>query len=215
MSSVNLATIPSNVPSLCIPRAFQNISEKRVRDVFEELNLGEIEKVDIVSKENDKGEKFKRIFVHFRHWNKSATASQARERLLTGNEIKIVYDDPWFWKVSALRDTRPLRPERSEQPRRLDERRPRSDAIVEDTRPRRRPLPRGPTRTISAEMCDAYDYGPNGKLITCVTRKIVPNDYMRESDEKWEHLEPIPANPHSNPMGFPDDCECFRYIGRR
>ena len=27
-----------------------------------------------------------------------------RERVLNGKEIKIVYDDPWFWKVSAYRE---------------------------------------------------------------------------------------------------------------
>jgi hypothetical protein len=30
----------------------------------------------------------------------------ARERLLNGKEIKIVYDDPWFWKVSAYREVK-------------------------------------------------------------------------------------------------------------
>jgi hypothetical protein len=28
---------------------------------------------------------------------------KARDRLLAGKELKIVYDDPWFWKVSAYK----------------------------------------------------------------------------------------------------------------
>jgi hypothetical protein len=28
---------------------------------------------------------------------------RARERILSGKELKIVYDEPWFWKVSANR----------------------------------------------------------------------------------------------------------------
>ena len=37
-------------PSLCIPRVFLNIDEKRIRRIFDELDLGEIQRIDIVSK---------------------------------------------------------------------------------------------------------------------------------------------------------------------
>jgi len=90
-------------PSLCIPRVFPNIDEKRIRRIFSELNLGEIQRVDIVNKTTEKGEKFNRVFIHFQRWFSNSNADTAKERLLNGKEIKIVYDDPWFWKVSAYR----------------------------------------------------------------------------------------------------------------
>jgi hypothetical protein len=31
-------------------------------------------------------------------------ADAARGRLLNGKDIKIIYDDPWFWKISAYRE---------------------------------------------------------------------------------------------------------------
>ena len=86
--------------SLCIPRVFANIDEKRVRSVIEQL-LGKISRVDIIERTNEKGEKYKRVFVHFDHWFETADAQTAKSRLIEGKEIKIVYDDPWFWKVSA------------------------------------------------------------------------------------------------------------------
>ena len=101
--AIDFRTLPQNVPIICIPRVFPNINEQRIRRVFDELNLGAIERIDIVSKSTEKGEKFNRVFVHFKKWNSGGNAEIARERLLNGKDIKIVYDDPWFWKVSAYR----------------------------------------------------------------------------------------------------------------
>jgi hypothetical protein len=103
-TTIDFRTLPSNVPSLCIPRVFLNINETRIRSIFTSLDMGEIEKVDIVTKKTEKGENFNRVFIHFRHWNNGSNANAARERLLNGKEIKIIYDDPWFWKISAYRE---------------------------------------------------------------------------------------------------------------
>lgn len=101
---IDFRTVPANVPVLCIPRVYPNISEERIRKIFNDLNMGDLDRVDIISKKNDKGDKFNRVFIHFRHWNNSENANNARERLLNGKEIKIIYDDPWFWKISAYRE---------------------------------------------------------------------------------------------------------------
>ena len=102
-SVINLSTLPVNVPSLCIPRVFENMTKKRVLDTIQELGLGEIDHIDMVPRTSEKGEKFQRVFIHFRRWSSTSDAIRARERLLTGKDIKIIYDDPWFWKVSANR----------------------------------------------------------------------------------------------------------------
>ena len=89
---------------VCIPRAFSNINEKRIRRVFDELNIGVIQRVDIVPKTANNGDTFNRVFVHFERWFTNENAEKARERLLSGKEIKIIYDDPWFWKVSLYHE---------------------------------------------------------------------------------------------------------------
>ena len=164
------------IPSLCIPRAFSNITEARIRKIFGELQLGEIMRMDIISRTTEKGEKFNRIFVHFSSWYDNPNAKLARERLLNGKEIKIIYDDPWFWKVSAYQknqqsypkavpktsvpkahiefdeDTRPLRQDTRPltRPLRQDTRPPRQDTRPprQDTRPPRQDTrpPRQDTR---------------------------------------------------------------------
>jgi hypothetical protein len=104
-SHIDFKTMPANVPVLCIPRVYSNISESRIRSIFEDLNMGVLDRIDIIaSKPSEKGVKFNRVFVHFLKWNNSENSNAARERLLNGKDIKIIYDDPWFWKISAYRE---------------------------------------------------------------------------------------------------------------
>ena len=103
VTAIDFRTLPECIPSLCIPRVYPNISEGRIRKIFDELNIGVIERVDIVSKTTEKGERFNRVFIHMERWFQSSNACVARERLLGGKDIKIIYDDPWFWKVSAYK----------------------------------------------------------------------------------------------------------------
>ena len=106
-------------PSLCIPRVFANITEKRVFFVIREVGLGEIDHIDMVPKTAEDGTKFQRVFIHFKKWNQSETAQKARARVLAGKDIKIVYDDPWFWKLSANRAVQrpPREPHHQQRPR--------------------------------------------------------------------------------------------------
>jgi hypothetical protein len=99
---IDLSALPPNVPSLCIPRVFKNITKERVFNCFKDLGIGFVERIDMVPRKADNGDEFQRVFVHLR-WNKSEQASKARSRVLSGKEIKIIYDEPWFWKVSANR----------------------------------------------------------------------------------------------------------------
>ena len=116
-TTIDFRTMPANVPSLCIPRVFPNINERRIRGVLDELSMGEIERIDIVRKQTEKGETFNRVFIHFKRWNTGGNADVARERLLNGKEIKIIYDDPWFWKISAARTSSEARPSARPAPR--------------------------------------------------------------------------------------------------
>jgi len=126
------ATNSSTSPTLCIPRVFPNIKEQRIRRIFDDLNLGVIDRVDIVPKTSESGEQYNRVFVHFSKWNTTSSAEEVRTRLQEGKEIKIIYDEPWFWRVSAYRPPitrqrqerpkpspiqRPERPERPERPK--------------------------------------------------------------------------------------------------
>jgi hypothetical protein len=98
---INLRYLAESQPSLCIPRVFNNITEARIRQVFDDLGLGKISRIDIKERKSEKGDSFKRVYVHFDKWFWNEDAQAARRKLVSGKEIKIVYDNPWFWKVSA------------------------------------------------------------------------------------------------------------------
>jgi hypothetical protein len=100
VATVNLNALADFQPSLCIPRVFHNITESKIRRVFNEL--GFIRNVDIKQRYNEKGEVCKKVYIHFDKWFWNEKARYVREEVMLGNEVKVVYDEPWYWKVSAL-----------------------------------------------------------------------------------------------------------------
>jgi hypothetical protein len=90
---------------MCIPRTFVNITRSHVYKTINDLNLGVIDHIDMVRRKNEKGEDFQRVFIHFSKWHSNSVADRARTLLLSGKEVKVIYDDPWFWKISANRSS--------------------------------------------------------------------------------------------------------------
>jgi len=108
INKVNKIKVSCFTPSLCIPRLFNNVTEEIIRITINNLKLGVIHKIDLKSVTNKNGDCFKRAFIHFKKWNEDERTNIIREKLIAGNEIKIIYDDPWFWKISAFRKPIPL-----------------------------------------------------------------------------------------------------------
>ena len=108
-------------PSICIPRAFKSTTRKDIYDVCEKLGLGAVDRIDMVAKTNERGECYNKVFIHFKQWNKkNPTADAMRNQLLRGEEVKIVYSEPWFWKCSASRVEKPAFRDYSAPPPRID-----------------------------------------------------------------------------------------------
>jgi hypothetical protein len=102
------------VYSIVIPRVFKNIGEKRIRAIIYKLNFGFLQRVDIVPK---RGKDFNVVFLHFSAWNTNPTANAIRSRLDEGQQVKLVYEDPWFWLIKKSEATRPEdRPKREQRP---------------------------------------------------------------------------------------------------
>lgn len=99
--------------SLCIPRVFNNIGWKRIKQHMIEANLGFVERVDVVPV---RGKNFKRAYVHFApgKWNmRDGMARSALKAMREGKRIHIEYESPWYWQVaisSSMRPTEPWRP---------------------------------------------------------------------------------------------------------
>lgn len=101
-SSTSNQLLASSEPSICIPRVFENITQERIARIFGELfGPRAIKRIDLIKRENEKGERYQRAFIHFNEWPSTSEAQAMRRQLIAGQEVKIVYDDPWFWKCSV------------------------------------------------------------------------------------------------------------------
>ena len=92
--------------SICIPRTFPTIrgeqTKRAVFKTFRELGIGFIDRIDTVHKTDKNGERFCTVYIHLKNWNmQNQLARDTRQKLLDGEEIKVVYDEPWFWKCVA------------------------------------------------------------------------------------------------------------------
>ena len=94
--------------SICIPRVFNNINYRRIKQTFIDLQWGFVERVDVIPMGQ-----FKRAYVHFApgRWNqRNHYARNALNALKAREEVKIVYDDPWFWKIGISNAEKPAEP---------------------------------------------------------------------------------------------------------
>jgi hypothetical protein len=84
--------------SLYIPHVFENITEKKMIDVFEDQGLGKVKNIDFIEKMDKNGKIYKTAFVHFDCWYDSIITRNFQERIKNPDkEARIVYNDPWFW----------------------------------------------------------------------------------------------------------------------
>jgi hypothetical protein len=99
---------PDQGVSICIPRVFNNINYRRIKQIFINLNWGFVERVDVIPMGQ-----FKRAYVHYApgRWNtRDREAMQALEAMRNKEEVKILYDDPWFWKIGISVSEKPAEP---------------------------------------------------------------------------------------------------------
>ena len=92
-------------PNLCIPRVNTFVTKEQVFEIINKYSLGSIQKIDVIKKKGDckKGDFSNMVFIYFKEWYDNAQANSVKDRLMSGKDIKIIYDDPWYWKISAIK----------------------------------------------------------------------------------------------------------------
>jgi len=88
-----------DLPSICIPRVVTRTTKWNVEKIFKKLGWGQLKNITI----NYKGD-YNQVFVDFEKWNmEDPKIDNIRQKLIQGETIKVVYDEPWFWKCSMSR----------------------------------------------------------------------------------------------------------------
>jgi len=80
---------------ICIPKIKTEVDTQHIFTTFCKLNIGYIESI---TESASRDPEFKRVFIKIK-WNKTEKAEFMRKRLTAGEDIKLVYKMPWFWKL--------------------------------------------------------------------------------------------------------------------
>ncbi len=111
IKSINLIKIMSSVkiPSVCIPRVHVSMNAEGVSTVFNEVfNMNLVHHVDMVQRTDRNTEQvFYVAYVHFNEVKGKANIEKFNElggdkfveKINNDLEIRLVYRDPWFWKL--------------------------------------------------------------------------------------------------------------------
>jgi hypothetical protein len=97
--------------SICIPRVSSTTDKKYIKTVFEKI-IGTNCNIKVVCVDIKNDERFKRVFVNIIYNSLSSNNSVNNkinnlcDRLKNGQQLKIVYSDPLFWRCS-LSNTKP------------------------------------------------------------------------------------------------------------
>lgn len=90
-------------PSVLIPHVWDNITKEYIITVFEKLNIADVGRVDMIPRDNSTSFM---AFVHMNYWYDNIAAQNLRNKILRGDEGRIVYDDPWHWVIVKAKNPR-------------------------------------------------------------------------------------------------------------
>lgn len=82
--------------SIYIPSVTPSTTEDGIKEVFYNLWLGQVSRVDFV--ERDDSDNYM-AFVHFDFWYSHANAYYLQKRILEHGQSRVVYNDPHYWIV--------------------------------------------------------------------------------------------------------------------
>jgi len=86
--------------SLYIPHVFPNFTSEYIARVFELLEIGYVDHVDMVAKLDKNGRPYNSAYIHFAEWYNTIITKNFQKRILDPErEALIVHDDPWYWIV--------------------------------------------------------------------------------------------------------------------
>ena len=86
--------------SLYIPHVFPNFTSEYIASVFEYMEIGSIDHVDLVARVDKHGNYYNSAYIHFIYWFAGPIAENFQARVLDPTrEARIIHDDPWYWIV--------------------------------------------------------------------------------------------------------------------
>ncbi len=100
----NIITKPSDlsieIESLYIAHVFPNVSKKRISELFAKLFLANVKGIDLITKIGKDGKPYNSAYIHIESWFDTRASKHFQEKIRSGSEALLVYDEPWYWIVN-------------------------------------------------------------------------------------------------------------------
>jgi hypothetical protein len=96
-----------SLSSVFIPNVDSSFSADFIAFHFKKQELGIVKRVDFVLKMDRRGLPYHAAYVHMEHWFINISSVHFQERLESGKEARIPYDDPKYWIVLKNTAQRP------------------------------------------------------------------------------------------------------------
>ena len=86
--------------SLYIPHVFPNFTSEYIAGVFESMEFGKVDHIDLVAKLDKNGNAYNSAYIHFAYWHDGPVSENFQARVKDPNrDAKIIHDEPWYWIV--------------------------------------------------------------------------------------------------------------------
>ena len=85
------------LPNIYIPMLFSNINEDRLRQIISSLDIFTAGKISFEEKSDSKNKKCNGVFIEVNAWHNTHHGVYVRSKLLGDEEVKVVFQDPWFF----------------------------------------------------------------------------------------------------------------------
>jgi hypothetical protein len=93
-SILDLSLYDENYPSIYIPYINDSITEENMKEFINNLNIGNVLKLDFITIMKKTGSCYKKVIIYFTKWNWNKNACHIREKLITNRDYK--YKDENF-----------------------------------------------------------------------------------------------------------------------
>ena len=162
--------ILGQLPAIYIPMLFSNISHNRLRAIIKQLDIFTPAIINFEEKQDLKGNKCNCAFIQVEHWHDTPQAKQFRTKLLANEEVKIVFDDPWFFICKRKHEEEELKTKTAPQQQSPEEK---SEFEIAEVPRNVRGVSRTPSPT-DPDYCPECEEGIMGNQLqhTCILRMM-------------------------------------------
>lgn len=82
--------------TICIPKVHKKYNYKQIFQIINKYTMGKIKNINIIPYYNSTH--FNKVVIDFHYWYNTKKNVNINQHLDKGGNIKILYDEPWFWK---------------------------------------------------------------------------------------------------------------------